>query len=225
MKLLLIVTAASLISAGAGAVVGYKVAEKRLTLHFEERILKETAGMRVFYSQAKQPFATPEEALVAMVSQEDLKGHTPSVVDMPEKIAYHKIVKSEYPTETPPGENTPMVDFTPPPVDAHTQSIFDKPEVIPQDEFMSGESGYIQGSLTYYVEDGALADERDERIESIDDTVGQDNMFKFGYMSSDPNTVHIRNRRLQMEWEVNQNPGSYSQVVLGNTDPPSGRSR
>ena len=222
MKLLLTATAVGLISAGVGGVVGYKLAERRLTLAFEERISKETAGMRVFYSQAKQPFDSPEEALAAMVEE----AKQPVSAETPEKVAYHKIVQTEYPTETPPGDSSPLVNFSPPPVDPHVQSIFDKPVVIEQDEFHAQESGYGQGTLTYYEEDGALADEADQLIESINDVVGQENMYKFGYMSSDPNVVHVRNPRLQLEWEVIRNPGSYAREVQGMVDdPPSGRGR
>lgn len=219
MKLLLTATAVGLISAGAGAVVGYKVAERRLTRDFEERISKETAGMRVFYSQAKQPFDTPEEALAEILKNDE---QTPT--DESERIAYHKIVASEYPTETPPGDSSPLVNFAPPPVEAHVQNIFDKPFVIDQEEFLGGQSGLGQGTLTYYEEDGALCDENDELIESLDEIVGQENMFKFGYMSSDENIVHIRNPRLGLEWEVIRNPGSYARDVQG-VEPPSGRGR
>jgi hypothetical protein len=218
-KLLLTAVAVGLISAGVGAVVGYKVAERNLTVHFEERILKETAGMRVFYSQAKQPFDTPEEALAAMTDETEEPDRDR------EKIAYHKIVKSEYPMGTEPEDSSPLVEFVAPPVDAHVQNIFDKPVVIPEDEFHGQESGYMQGTLTYYAEDGALCDETDELIESLDETVGQENMFKFGYMSTDENTVHIRNPRLQLEWEVVRNAGSYARDVQGIVDPPSGRGR
>jgi hypothetical protein len=218
MKLLLTVTAVGLISAGAGAVVGYKIAERNLTVHFEERILKETAGMRVFYSQAKQPFDTPEEALAAMTDKtEEPDGER-------EQIAYHKIVKSEY-EGTKPEDSSPVVEFAPPPVDAHVQNIFDTPIVIPEDEFHSQESGYMQGTLTYYVQDGALCDETDELIEALDETVGQKNMSQFGHMSTDENVVHIRNPRLQLEWEVIRNAGSYARDVQGMVDPPSGRGR
>jgi hypothetical protein len=223
MKLLLTVTAASLISAGAGAVVGYKVAERRLTLHFEERILRETAGMRVFYSQAKQPFDTPEEALAAMVSAEQESPESPASTT-PERVAYHKIVKS-YVEDNPPEESEgPRVDFTPPPVEPHVQNFFDKPVIISQDEFVNEESGYMQGTLVYYVQDGALCDERDQLIESIDDVVGADNL-RFGEQSSDENTVHVRNPKLQLEWEIVRNHGSYGRDVQGIVEPPSGRSR
>ncbi len=83
----------------------------------------------------------------------------------------------------------------------------------------------MQGTLTFYEEDKALCDEADQRIESIDETVGQENLQQFGLMSTDPSTVHIRNRRLQLEWEVIRNPGSYARDVEGFVDPPSGRGR
>jgi hypothetical protein len=220
MKLLLTAAAVGLISAAVGGVVGYKIAERNLTVRFEERILKETTGMRVFYSQAKQPFDTPEAALAAMTEHvEELGGEL-------EKIAYHKIVKGEYPVvEIPAEDSSPQVDFVPPPVDAHVQNIFDKPVVIPEDEFHAQESGYMQGTLTYYAQDGALCDEADQLIEAIDETVGQDNMLQFGYMSTDPSVVHVRNPKLQLEWEVIRNAGSYARDVQGMVDPPSGRGR
>ncbi len=223
MKLLLTATAVGLISAAAGGIVGYKIAERNLTLRFEERILKETAGMRVFYSQTKQPFGTPEEALASILSDSQESPESPSQT-APDKVAYHKIVQTHYPTETPPGDS-PLVNFTPPPVSPDVQSIFDKPEIIPEDDFHSQESGYVQGTLTFYEEDKALCDEADQLIESIDETVGQENLQQFGLMSTDPSTVHIRNRRLQLEWEVIRNPGSYARDVEGFVDPPSGRGR
>lgn len=224
MKLLLTATAVGLISAAVGGIVGYKVAERRLTLHFEERISKETAGMRVFYSQAKQPFDTPEAALAAILNESQESPESPARTE-PEKVAYHKIVQTQYPTETLPGVS-PLVNFTPPPVSPDVQNIFDKPEIIPEDEFHAQESGYQQGTLMFYAEDNALCDENDQLIESIDETIGQENLREFGNMSTDPNTVHIRNRKLQLEWEVIRNDGSYARDVQGMVDdPPSGRGR
>lgn len=94
---------------------------------------------------------------------------------------------------------------------------------------MQNDSSYIQSTLTFYKVDSVLTDERESVIEDLNETVGAENMKKFGSNSSDPNVLHIRNGRLQMEFEVCLSENSYRREVLGmEEDPPdlpSGRKR
>jgi hypothetical protein len=197
----------SLVSAGIGFVVGYKVLEKSLEARFDERLQEETAGMREFYTAAKKPYATPEEAVKDLIPP---SGTDPRVGN--EKTQYHKVVATEgYDGEESPlrkivaGESIPVV-----------QNVFDdKPTIITQDVFMINEPGHEQATLTYYVKSDQVCGEREEPIDNADIVVGTEFKENFGKDSSDPNVVHIRNIGLHMDFEVLRSEGSYEEEVLG----------
>jgi len=230
-KPLLIATAVGSLAVGFG--IGYKVAEKRLAAQFDERLERETAEMRIFYRNIKKPYSTPQEAAADLI-----RGEPP--VEEPDeespaerangRVEYHKIVKTNYDPDDDPEETLAVeAEIAPPPAQDEHNLFNEKPHIIPQDWFMANDSEYVQAVLTYYKEDGALADERDDLIEDVDATVGLQNLQQFGVNSSDPNVLHIRNGRLQMEFEVCLNPSSYAKEVNG-IDPegpelPSGRQR
>ena len=73
----------------------------------------------------------------------------------------------------------------------------EKPYVIAPSEF--GENGYETISLKYY-SDGLLADDMDEVIENIDETVGADSLNHIGEYEDD--SVFVRNDRLKVEYEI-----------------------
>lgn len=231
-KPLLIATAVGSVAVGFG--IGYKVAEKRLSTQFEQRLEKETASMREFYQVAKKPFSTPQEAAAELIKEEPEES-TAEIANT--KTAYHKIVKKEYSPEEDPEEQVAIEaevfsGSSVPSAIQHHNVFQEEPIIISQEEFMQNDSGYIQGQLTYYKVDEVLTDERESVIEELDETVGKNNMLMFGdpkSLSSDPNVVHIRNGRLQMEFEVCLSENSYRREVLGIDEPPpkrpSGRDR
>lgn len=94
-----------------------------------------------------------------------------------------------------------------------------RPYIIDHDEYMSGDSDYSQSTLTFFVEDGVLVDEKDmpvaDNSRDLDKFVGEDNMTRFGHGSGDPNVVYIRNDVLEADYEVIKSARSYSQDVLG----------
>jgi len=226
-KPLLIATAAG--SLVVGFAIGYKVAEKRLSDQFENRLQKETSSMREFYQVAKKPFATPQEAAAELIQDDE----ETTAEKVNHKVAYHKIVKTNYTPEADP-EEAMAIDNEgrrePPEDELRHHNLFrEEPHIISQEEFMQNDSEYIQSTLTYYELDEVLTDDRENVIEELDETVGKQNMMMFGTKSSDPNIVHIRNGRLQMEFEVCRSGTSYQREVLGiEEDPPelpSGRKR
>jgi hypothetical protein len=226
MKPLLIATAVS--SVAVGFVVGYKVAEKRLVAQFEERLEKETAGMREFYQVAKKPFATPQEAVAELIKEE-----SETAAEANNRVAYHKITQKYKPEEELVAIDAEVFSAeATSEVQHHNVFVDGAPVLISQEEFMENETAYVQGALTYYSVDEVLVDERDDVIEDKDASVGVKNLMMFGNPrngSSDPNIIHIRNPRLQMEFEVCQSESSYRREVLGmDEDPPqlpSGRKR
>lgn len=91
------------------------------------------------------------------------------------------------------------------------------PYLLREDEFMHNEHDWDQQSLTYYEKDGVLVDERDNPIDESDTVVGDGNLMRFGHGTKDPNTVYIRNERLELEFEISRSKRSYSEDVLGFT--------
>jgi hypothetical protein len=87
--------------------------------------------------------------------------------------------------------------------------INDKPYVISPDEF--GEfDDYDTISLTYYA-DQVLADEDDELVEDIEETVGFESLNAFGEYEDD--SVFVRNDRLKCDYEILLDQRKYSDVI------------
>jgi hypothetical protein len=89
------------------------------------------------------------------------------------------------------------------------------PYVISADEFLNGEVGYDQFSLTYFVGDETLCDQMDEPVESVGKSVGVENLSKFGELSEDDNIVYVRNDKYKMDFEIARSMGKYSVEVRG----------
>jgi len=88
----------------------------------------------------------------------------------------------------------------------------DEPYIIHVDEYMNDEMDFDQTTLTYYAGDHILCDESDVPIYNHERIVGQ---LVFGHGTSDPNTVYIRNVKLQKEWEIMRHTGHYQVEVQG----------
>lgn len=87
--------------------------------------------------------------------------------------------------------------------------INDEPYVISPDEF--GElDDYDTISLTYYA-DQVLADENDELVEDIEETVGFESLNTFGQYEDD--SVFVRNDRLKCDYEILLDHRKYSDVI------------
>lgn len=87
----------------------------------------------------------------------------------------------------------------------------DKPYVIRPDEF--DEIGYETVTL-YYYEDKYLADERDELVDDIENTVGFDFATHFGEYEDD--SVFIRNDTKEVDYEILMSQQSYYGDVVIN---------
>lgn len=93
-----------------------------------------------------------------------------------------------------------------------------RPFILSAREFEEGELDYSQNTLTYYEGDDVLTDERDQPIHHLQKIVGAENL-KFGEMSDDPNIVYIRNNELEVDFEVCRSKGTFTEEVLGFTEP------
>lgn len=224
-KFHLIATAAGGVALGIG--IGYKIAEKRLMVEFEERLERETNSVRKFYQVVTDKpdldeIAAEEradelhaEALQAMLAYEGEKK---------EPVSYHTIRKSGIKPGEPPEEKQPA-----------NQNIFQERDergeifVITGDEYEEGELEYIQTTLTYYAEDGVVTDIHEDRIEDYSGILGDNFAQEFGKHNDDENVVHVRNNVLCIDYEVVRHSSSYRKAVLddheGEPELPSGRDR
>lgn len=91
----------------------------------------------------------------------------------------------------------------------------DHPFVVSFDEFNENEEGHSQVTLTYFDGDDVLIDEKEQPIEDVENTVGMENLQKFGHGSNDSKIVYIRNERLDLDFEVVLSHGKYVEEVLG----------
>jgi hypothetical protein len=216
----LIVIAVGAASFGAGAFTGYKLAYKKLGEEFERRLDDETRHMKEFYTHIpQQKFSSPEEAVAELVVPEvaaQAAGALAEYNGVEQKTAYHKVVQSKVATD----EVKVLDEVKLTELQLVEKSVFDQerdptiPYLISEEEFMQGESGYPQPSLTWYEMDQKLTDDRDELLENVEATVGLDFQVNFGVNSVDENTVYVRNERLQLEFEIVRNDSSYAKDVL-----------
>lgn len=84
-----------------------------------------------------------------------------------------------------------------------------KPYAIPPEQFGDDEN-YDQISLTYYA-DGVLADENDEVIDDVEETVGIESLNHFGEYEDD--SVFVRNDTRKCDYEILLDQRTYSEVA------------
>jgi hypothetical protein len=84
----------------------------------------------------------------------------------------------------------------------------DDPYVISPLKFAE-ENDYETISLTYYQDGGWLVDDTGELVEDIQGTVGMDFPGHFGEYTEDPDTVYVRNDRLEVDYEIQLDIGTY----------------
>lgn len=87
-------------------------------------------------------------------------------------------------------------------------NVKNHPFVISPEEF--GEMDYSMMSLVYYA-DGVLANDCDEIIEDVENTVGTDFPSHFGEYEDD--SVFVRNNELELDYEILRDTRNYSDVV------------
>jgi len=200
------VGATSVVSLIVGAASGYFFAKKRLEKIYADFASQEIAEARKFYSKNKK-FSTPEEAVEALIPDEAVEalkayqGEPDVVLETTEDVVVNIFGSTVSHTKDEWAQVVSMRDE-------------DEPHIISQEEFMEGGPGYHQPTLSYYVGDDILADERDQPITDVTDLLGEDNL-KFGYGSGDANIVYIRNNKLSLDIEIIKSEGKYSEEVAG----------
>lgn len=236
-----IIAGAFLVGVGLGGFVAYKIANKRLGAKFDAELDEQMAATREWRHRiAKEgEFETPESAVKALVPDEVVEA-VRTYQGREKPIPYNK------PDEI--VDPRPPVDVVVEEVQV-TQNVFverdknnsdnesrdwdynaeiadrelhpDIPYAISFEEFNENAPGHEQTTLTYFALDDTLVDAQDKPIDNTEYTVGDDNLNRFGHGSGDPNVVYVRNEKIDMDFEVVRDKGSYSKAIFGNDPDPS----
>lgn len=182
---------------------GYYTAKRILEPKYVKISEQEIADAKIFYSRLykKDEFADPVEMVTAKEIITDLK-YKPPVAIFNEEI--REVITPEELSA-----DDELIN------EIELAKEHGHPYVISRHEFMANDTDFAQMTLTYFEEDDVLVDSDDTPIEYIEDTVGLNQMSRFGVMSEDNNIVYVRNPAREIEFEIIRNKGNYAKDVLG----------
>jgi hypothetical protein len=176
----------------AGAVVAWKLLEKKYKRIAEEEIdsYKELQNRKVDLSEVVEEFDEPEnlEEQARLAAQAKEKPGIMEYADRIKDAGY-----TNYATNS---DDKEVADVK-------------KAYVISPEEFGELED-YEKVDLVYYA-DGVLADDMDEVIYDIKDTVGEDSLSRIGEYEDD--LIHVRNDELRIDYEITLDTRNYSDVT------------
>lgn len=177
----------------AGAAIGSVVTWKLLDAKYAKRAESEIEEIRAYYNSKYASKETPET---------DLETNEETV-----ERSFTKEEKEEY--------MQIVANYTTGKGGSESMTVGTPPYVISPDEFDT-EEDYDTMSLTYYT-DGILADDDDNVIEDIENTVGKDFASHFGEFEDD--SVFIRNEVLKTDYEILMDYRPYADVVGPDANP------
>lgn len=227
--------------AAAGALVAYRIVDRKVEAKYSKIAADEVAEMRQYYHDKVVALDSSKQKVdledivrergysaVEEVSVEPPMAVTPpsAVVDAAKEaiIEAEDEAAGEPPDDVEPEVHNIFENAKEIPWDAQKERQRRSPlapYVIHRDERYEFED-YDEVTFTYYDEDDVLANEREEAVAGDDRErlIGEANLEKFGYGSGDPNVVYIRNDQLEMVFEVLRSPNSYTEEVHGFNPPP-----
>lgn len=231
-----VIAGVALVVGSAAAYIGYKIGVKRTTLRYEEILKEEIDAAKAFHrSVDKQGYETPADAVEDLVGDAEVaqaayqgKGDEKVPYNKPNEVK-EKIAMTVPRRDQAPTNNITVNVFEAAQADADRDwdmrlEIADreanpgKPYVISHEEFTDNADQHEQTTLTYYVEDDTLVDERDMPVDNVEYLVGEDNLRRFGAGSDDSNVVLVRNEQVSMDFEITKDNRSYKKHVLGLDD-------
>lgn len=243
-----ILAGVALVAATTGIAVGYKVAEKRLTLKFNEHFDEQMEKTRQHYERRiedlegaehiekpepveewvhpEKPDAEEQRLLNKYSGAEiskDSNGNLVVRTDTVAEDAEGNEVETKTETRNIFVDGRPIEEFDY--EEEMKKRSKDAPYVISEDEFMENSEDFTQLQMTYYGGDDILADEQERTIDAVDELIGNENLARFGHGSKDKNLVYVRNEAKQTEYEIAYSPGKYSVEVLGLDEDESPRIR
>lgn len=197
----LAIFASFVLGAGAGTAASWYILKEKHAKLLNEQI----ESFKAKYHSAETVTSDISEEVEPDPIQE-------AIADMQEMgvSEYAKMLSKNGYTDYAAVELSPNAEVPPIKVTSEDRPMFvEKPYVIEPEEF--GELyDYGTVSLTYYA-DKFLADENDELVEDVDDTVGISSLNHFGEYEDD--SVFVRNDRLKCDYEILLDMRNYEDVI------------
>lgn len=224
----IILGATAVFSAAAGVAGGYlygtKTTLKKLEEKYAEDLRIETELTKEFYARMnkKGDFSTPEGAAAVLLDdavnavreyQGDMEELGLQPVDEAVEEEQAGIIIRDV-LRNPP-INSVAGDMKSP------YNVFagpKKPYPISEEDFLSNESEYEQVSVTYYMGDGIVSDERDQVMDNGNHLVLGNVEMHWVQAEDEATIIYVRNDDLKTEFEVAKSEGTYSKEVLGLDD-------
>lgn len=182
----------------AGATVGAAAAWLYLKKHYEQIAQEEIDSVKAAFAERKEVnIATPsEEDIAANKKKADMAKLKPDLVNYAAKLQEEGYTNYAAKSD----KNNKEEDDDP---------VNEEPYIISPEEYGDIDK-YTKLNLTYY-SDGTLADDDDEIVDDIDETVGSDFAKHFGDYEDD--SVWVRNDRLKCDYEILRDNRSYKEVT------------
>ena len=201
----------AIVSGAAGSVAGYFFAKTQLEKKYAEELNREIEVTKEFYRKLYKAddYETPEKAVsvLAPAAAQALRNYRSAFQEVDEgKEFAETVVKNIF-------EDDGSTDEIP--IQEKRNRTEEAPYILEKDEYMASDLNYTQSTVTYYAGDGVLTDSREDIIEDVDMTVGEDNLKRFGHGSGDAKVVYVRNDRLEIDFEILKSEGKYSKEVAG----------
>ena len=178
-----------------GAIIGSTVTWKLIKTKYEQIAQEEIDSVKETFSRLHEE-STDKDERAKMA--ERAKGFIDNKNEKPDiKEFTAKLKECEY------------VKYSDSEADKERKTItVNKPYVISPEEF--GEADYNIVSLNYYA-DGVLANDFDEVVDDVENTVGEDFEEHFGDYEED--SVFVRNDELGLDYEILRDMRNFSDVV------------
>lgn len=217
---------ASALGMATGFASGYKLAQSKLETKYARIAQLEIEEAKKFYSKVykKEDFATPEEAVDAVIGEaaDALRKYQGDVEKVLDDLDVKGTVGVDTVLEVSEADGTIEENVFENKVEPDLHDLLDidnrnpnLPYVISMEEYMENDPQHNQVTMTFYEGDRILADEKDDTVDDVANTVGVVNLMHFGLGSEDDNVVLVRNEKLTMDYEITKSTGKYAHEVLG----------
>lgn len=205
----------------AGSSLTYILTEKIIQKKYADISDEEIRSVKESYHKLREQDKEHEEEHIpeTVVVVEEEKTVLDSYEDRVGKLQYNKVKEVEVLTAAEREALKPTLRDVaipnPDPEIKTPQRIEGMAYVITLAEFEEENLGFEKSTISYYPEDDSLVDERDELFPDHKQIVGPDALLFFGHYSGDDHIVHVRNPRLDTDFEVTLENGTYAENVLG----------
>lgn len=186
-----------------GAAIGSLVTWKVVKTRYERMVQEEVDAFKADYIRCMRNVSnTTNPCENERIDEEDDEYDEDESLEHSDKVRYHALV-NRYSKSGDDAENSEEGEGD------DVAPYINGPYVITPQDYGDGNFDHNLECVTYYA-DGVLADSWDVVLD-IEETIGEDSLEHFGDHAED--VVHVRNERLQIDYEVVKDPRTYAEIL------------